>query len=105
MPIDDQAARIASNQVRFRDINETLADGLRRLPPGSQLLSFVCECGERECAAMVSLSLEEHDAVRADGRHFLVVPGHDFPAAERVIEDAERYAVVEKLEETRPSSS
>ena len=102
MAIDERAARIASNEVRFREINETLASGLRRLPTRPESPSFICECGNRDCSEMVSVSLDEYASVRADARHFLLVPGHELPEFERVIGDDVRYAVVEKFEETVP---
>jgi hypothetical protein len=88
--------RIAQNETSFRDINERLAQGLRTVRHTPELLSFICECGDRGCEAFVSMSLEEYEAVRRDSRRFAVVPGHVFPEAERVVASHERFQVVEK---------
>jgi hypothetical protein len=91
--------RIARNEARFRDINERLEQGLRHVQHTPELLEFVCECGDRECEALVSLTFAEYEDVRRDSRHFAVRPGHVFPDTERVIAAYERYYVIEKFGE------
>jgi L-lysine 2,3-aminomutase len=92
--------RIAKNEASFREINERLEQGLRQVQQNPELLTFICECGEQTCERHVHLSLSEYERVRLDSRHFAVVPGHIFPAVERVIARNERYEVVEKFGET-----
>jgi hypothetical protein len=92
-----RTARIAKNETSFRDINERLEEGLRQARDTPELLQFVCECGDRRCEGLVSLSFDEYEAVRRDSRRFVVVPGHMFPETERVIEGNDRYEVVEKF--------
>lgn len=94
---DWQKKRIAQNEASFRDINERLEAGLRKVPGASELQHFVCECGNRECELLVALTFDEYEAVRRDSRHFAVVPGHVFPETERVVRDHERFQVVEKV--------
>ena len=96
MTLDWREARIAKNETSFRDINERLEQGLQQVPHRPELLQFVCECGSRECEQLISLTLEEYEAVRRDSRRFAVVPGHFYPDAERVVHHHERYEVVEK---------
>jgi len=57
----------------------------------------VCECTDPACREPVTLLPGEYEAVRADGARFIVAPGHDSPPIERVVEQADRYWVVEKL--------
>lgn len=99
MSPDWRKARVAENEAQFRDINERLEAGLRQVRHLSQLQQFVCECGERDCDQLVSLTFEEYEAVRRDSRRFAIVPGHAQPAAERVVAGNERYEVAEKLGE------
>src|SRR5881275_1191141 len=82
--------RIAANETSFRDINDELERGLRRVPGLPPLLEFVCECGSRSCEAVVRLTLDEYEAVRTDSRRFAVVPGHVFLHTERVVAGNER---------------
>ena len=66
---------------------------------GDELAEFLCECGDAGCSQRVFLTLGEYEAVRSNAIRFAVVPGHEIPDVERVVEQNERFAVVEKLEE------
>ena len=92
-----RSTRIATNEARFRDINERLEYGLRQISDGSEVLEFVCECGDRRCEQHVRLTLTEYAGVRRDSRHFAVLPGHVARETERVVGGNERYDVVEKF--------
>ena len=98
MTLPPRLSRIATNEARFRDINDQLEQGLRRMDPTpDDLLEFVCECGHRDCEELIEMSFAEYEHVRRDSRQFAVVPGHAIPDAERVVEVHERYQVLEKL--------
>jgi hypothetical protein len=100
--MDDRAARIAANESRFRDINERLRGDLRALPETGEVVDFVCECGRVDCAQPVQLTLAEYEAVRASSLDFVVVPGHQSPGVEDVVDSRERYARVRKHPEVAP---
>jgi hypothetical protein len=101
--MDDAAreARIARNESRFREINEQLETDLRRLPGDPEIVSFVCECGNRACADLVQMTFEEYERVRSDSHTFVVVPGHEMPEVEEVVQRTERFHVVAKVERTQ----
>ena len=64
---------------------------------GSEHLSnLFCECGFPDCRERLSVSLGDYDRVRSHPRRFLVLPGHDIPGAEKVVEAHENWNVVEK---------
>ena len=94
--MDERKRRIAENETRFRDINERLKQGLKRVPHRPEVLEFICECGDRGCEEHVTLTIEEYEAVRQSSRRFATVPGHALPDVERVVERHDRYEVVEK---------
>ena len=64
---------------------------------GSTLADFLCECSTLGCVERVKLSKTQYEQVRAVGDRFLVVPGHESPTIERIVEHHETYLVVEKL--------
>ena len=97
MSLEWRQRRIAENESSFRDINERLERGLRQVPHAPERLPFICECGDRGCDASVLVTFEEYESVRSDSRRSLVVPGHVFPEAERVVAGNDRYEVVEKI--------
>jgi hypothetical protein len=100
--LDERAERVARNESRFREINEGLRADLERLPVAPEMIPFVCECGSTSCTGMVEVTLAEYEAVRANSRHFVVLPGHEIPDTEAVIELTDRFAVVEKNPEAAP---
>jgi hypothetical protein len=98
--VQDRDERQASNEAVFRQVNERRA-GIDRQAPwakGGDLFEFVCECGvEGGCEGRVEMSLQEYDLVRAQDDRFALVPGHETPAIETVVESHERYVVVDKI--------
>lgn len=100
--MDERATRIAANESRFREINERLRGDLRALPATGEPLDFVCECGRVDCADPVPVTLAEYEAVRAGSLDFVVVPGHQAPDVEDVVDVNDRYARVRKHPEAAP---
>ncbi len=88
--------RIARNEAIFRDANERIVERVDALGLSGQTV-YLCECGDERCSHALTLTREEYESVRADPTRFVVAPGHAMPWAERVIEETERFAVVEKF--------
>jgi hypothetical protein len=103
--MDEQRRRQAENELFFRSINERIedvgADLFEGEVEGPRVHDFVCECRDTACVARIPLTIAEYEAVRSDGRRFLVAPGagHVEPAVERVVDRSSRYWVVEKTDE------
>jgi len=91
-----RARRFAANQTVFRRANERLDRERRRSRTGS--VRYICECGDDACTEPVPLLPSEYEHVRSRATWFLIAPGHEIlaDAAERVVENHERYQVVEK---------
>jgi hypothetical protein len=99
--VDDwRKERIGRNEASFREINERLNRGLAQVPHTPELLELICECGNQQCEQHVQLTAREYERVRADSRHFAVVPGHIIPDTERVVTSGDRFDVVEKQGES-----
>jgi hypothetical protein len=98
--MSDRRERLALNEAAFRVANERMTAWPERAEarPGERL-TFFCECAETSCKRHLSLTPGEYESVRANSRHFAIVPGHEYPEAERVIELHDRYAVIEKAED------
>ena len=89
---------LAQNEILFRRINERLAAGDGTSLP--QVLELVCECSDRECLSVLRIATAEYEWLRQNPRRFAVLPGHEAPAVEDVVERHERFVVVEKHVET-----
>jgi hypothetical protein len=89
--------QVAVNESRFRSVNERLqgAEGAGGAP--DELLGFVCECGEAGCTERIELTRAEYARTRADGATFALVPGHEKPDFEEVVEHNERFVMVHKF--------
>jgi hypothetical protein len=87
--------RLASNESVFREINEAIERGQW---PGEEDASvrFRCECAQLGCNELLEASVHEYERVRAHGRRFLVVPGHERDDVEVVVETRPGHLVVEK---------
>jgi hypothetical protein len=91
-PISDEQAkrRVAINQALLRDVNEAM-----RFERADAPIPFRCECGQLGCNTLIALTRAEYNAVRAHPRHFAVVRGHEVVEIETVVEQHDRWAVVE----------
>ncbi len=79
----------------YREVNERIADLADHLDLGESI-PFLCECGTDGCNQRLELSRAEYERLRRFPTQFAVLPDHQSPAVERVIEDHERFSVVEK---------
>jgi hypothetical protein len=95
---EDIQERLAANESVFREINEGIERGQW---PGEEdsPVGFRCECARLGCNELLELTVREYEAVRADPRRFIVVPGHEQLDAEIVLEHHPEYLVVKKLDQ------
>jgi hypothetical protein len=90
--------RIAKNEAVFRAANRELAEADKEAG-GDGALEVLCECGQESCDSLISLTVAEYDGIHAQDDRFVVVPGHENPQIESVVERRERYLVVDKFGE------
>jgi hypothetical protein len=87
--------KVAAAESRFRAVNERIAETAD--DHGADQAELVCECADPECGARFHAPLDEYEDARADGAHFLIVPGHEKLPYERVIRSRPGFRIVEKL--------
>lgn len=102
------AERLARNQALFREVNERLNEiGTSRIT----FSDFVCECSDVSCTKTLLVAPGEYETVRSIPKRFMVARGHELPEIERVVDNRERFLIVEKkielqfMAETDPRSS
>jgi hypothetical protein len=98
--------RRAKNEALFREANERIKEissAFADLDPSP--IQFVCECARAGCTEPLALTLDEYEAVREVGTYFFVVPGHQDPVRERVVEIHDSYVIVEKIGEAAATAS
>jgi hypothetical protein len=90
--------RAAANEATIRDVNEGIERGQW---PGEEdtPVGFRCECARLGCNQLVELTVREYEEIRANPRRFVVIPGHEFPDVETLVESRGGYVIVEKLDQ------
>ena len=84
------------NEALFRQVNERIEDMGAALTPDDVPMEFLCECDDPDCVEKVSATRAEYEAIRAVATQFVVLPGHEDPDIEHVVQQTERFLVVEK---------
>jgi len=91
--MDDE--RMARTESAFREVNEAIAATAARFD--AEETDFVCECADPACAHRLNVELDDYEEVRSESTRFMLAPGHEEPAIERVVERTGDYNVVEKF--------
>lgn len=87
--------RKARNEELFQVVNrhiEELEEKLGR----RKTFSILCECGKKHCVDVFDVQPAVYQRVRSNPLLFFIVPGHEDPEVERVVERTPEYLVVEK---------
>ena len=82
----------ATHEAVFRAGNEAI---VRNTPGSEPLLPLICECGTSDCLETIEVAPSEYEAVRSHPARFLISVGHE-DESERVVDEFDRYSVVEK---------
>jgi hypothetical protein len=95
--VSDRTERIGVNEALFREVNERI-ERLQTDLGEPSTFEIVCECGVADCTERFSITSDAYEALREDVHRFAVVPGHERPELERIIERHTGYLVVEKTD-------
>lgn len=97
--MEERFERQARNERLMRTVNDRIA-ALDERATGwaapEQRFEFQCECGQRGCEGRLLMTLTEYERVRAQRDRFALVPGHETPQIESVVQQDERYLIVDK---------
>ena len=96
--MDEQKRRIGVNEAVLREANERIEDLNEAFATLTDKLVLVCECGNADCVEKISLTRAAYEELRADPTQFAVVPGHETPNVEEVVERREGYDMVKKID-------
>jgi hypothetical protein len=105
--VEERLARTARNESLFREVNDRIEELSKNveaqgIAPEGGLIEFHCECGREDCTERMRMTVAEYERVRSDNDRFAVVPGHETPKMEAVVEAGDRFVVVDKLPEAEP---
>lgn len=86
-----RASRVAQTELFFRSVNDEIARN-----DGYGVTVFVCECGNPACSEGLELTAEVLHHLHAENGLFVVLPGHEIPDLETVIDRQDGYLVVRR---------
>jgi hypothetical protein len=86
-----RAERIAQTELFFRAVNEEIA---RNDGHGTTL--FLCECGNSACSEGIELTADALHHLHGDGGLFIVLPGHEIPDIETIVDRHNGYLVIRR---------
>jgi anti-sigma B factor antagonist len=89
--------RESETQARSRKDNESTARAGASAPADGRMSAFRCECGDEACTCVIRLTVAEYESVRGYATHFAIARDHENPELEQLIEEHERFAVVESV--------
>jgi hypothetical protein len=98
--------RLAQNRAIFREVNERVRElSLHQdLVPWTERTEYFCECGTAGCLDTVELTLAEYESVRAEEAALVISPDHA-SGTFAIVEDTDRYLIVEKSAVVRAARS
>jgi hypothetical protein len=92
--VSERERRVADNEAIFREVNERVEELSDRLDVDPEI---VCECGALGCHERFQIPRGLYERVRAHGRRFIVLAGHEQPEFERVVDQHGGCLIVEKI--------
>jgi hypothetical protein len=101
--VKERLERQARNEDMMRSVNNRIAaldKSATDWAAPDQQFEFQCECGRTDgCDGRVLMTLGEYDRVRSQRDRFAVLPGHEADEIESVVEQDERFVIVDKHDE------
>ena len=95
--MDNTERRKAANEAVFRQVNERIEELQRRFSIAEHdQLQIVCECDRLDCMTHLTVTVPIYERVRADPASFFVMPGHEDPSVEDVLDSGGDYVIVRK---------
>ena len=96
--MNPSSQRGSQNQREYRHANRRFLDVLSRSPAtvDGQLLPFICECADGDCAGRIEITAWRYEDIHADERDYVILPGHMRIAGEEIMEANSYYEIVKK---------
>ena len=98
--MDSREERVARNEAMYRAVNREIEQVAEETDDGpSDELNVICECGQPDCRATLTLTIADYDEIHRQRDRFAVQPGHQDPKIERIVRETATFVVVDKFGE------
>jgi hypothetical protein len=94
--MDERTRRIGENEALYRSVNEKIGGLNETFGVVAESMAVVCECGQLECTEQITLDIPLYERVRSDPTLFVVLPGHEEPDVETIVEEHDGFNVIRK---------
>jgi hypothetical protein len=94
--MSERARRIGENEALYRAVNERIEDLNDAFGVLAESMAVICECGRLECTEQIQLDIPTYERVRADAAQFVVLPGHELPDVEHIVERHDGFNIIRK---------
>ena len=91
-----QEDSLVETEQRFKHANEGLRKAVQVSVSSEQRIPFLCECADDDCLGQVELTLAEYTRIRGNHHRFVTLPGHELGRAAKLVEEHQRFQVMEK---------
>ena len=93
---EDETREIAEREAMFREVNERLEALNESFAVVTSRFEVVCECGDKDCTAQLSMKGDDYEKLRSSPDLFVVAPGHSLEQVEEVVARGDGYDIVRK---------
>jgi hypothetical protein len=100
VPAGDAASSEPDRRI-FRWMNEHVRETQKEWP--ISVYDLICECGDIDCLAVLSIDRTAYEQIAATPAHFVVLPGHERLEFEHVVETRKTHVVVRPRQLVRVS--
>jgi hypothetical protein len=83
--------RILETEEFYRGVNQVIAEKTPR-----DGLLFLCECANPFCNVTFEMSADDLLLLHSTAGHYVIVPGHEIPDLEEVVQQRDGYAILRK---------
>jgi hypothetical protein len=97
---EEQGRRVGRNESIFRQVNEQIESLNHSFGTEIGTMAAICECAAGDCTERIEIAVSEYEKVRADPLRYIIVPGHELPHYESIVESGDGYDVVQKVDGT-----
>ena len=84
--MEEGTRRLATIETWFREINDRIEANALEHGSDPHVYEFICECSNIDCAERIPMTLSDYKHLRAHPARFAIVPGHEQPEIEVVVE-------------------
>lgn len=103
-------SKLIENEAKFREVNESVGASFDELEQQANErgwagfvslpddpIFFYCECSDENCNQRLPIKLKAFNKIHEKRNRFIIIPGHEAVAVERVISVSKDYSIVEKF--------